>query len=330
MIDVAAALALEEGGDAEPLPLFAEPLLGAYEDCFTRPGVATFVTVVELLTAGAGSSPTVRGSTPPVRGGCAICSEARDGTASAERGDLDLDLDGDVPDLAVGLLLPVPERGEERAALRDKDVPDPLCGDDGDGTLAALAGDGGDAAPGGDSGKLLEAVSTGFADSDATASFVFSARAAARKATRDGDGLAVATRGGEAAGGGEAALVEVPLEGETFPAAARAEASVVAGRAEGKSDVSGSDLFPAGTAIGERGAATTGTGAETAGGAVRVPPDRALASVSVISRACAVGLRLGASEERSASPGMRPPRSVAFASALADVSSHEMSSAAPL
>lgn len=59
--------------------------------------------------------------------------------------------------------------------------------------------------------------------------------------------------------------------------------------------------------------------------AVAPPPDRAPSSCFVISAACGVGLRLGASAERSALPGMRPARSVAFTSALAEVSSQDMS-----
>lgn len=343
---MAAALALEEGGDADPLPLLPEPLLRPYE-----------------LLVDAGSCPPARGSTPPARGACvAVFLAAQDGAAeSAERGDLavsaergDLDLDGDVPNLAP---LPVPDRGDESAALLDEDTPVPLCGDNGDGTLvvfaaeaaAALEGDmGGDGvAAGGESGKPREAAAAaagfttpndGFTDSDAAGAFDFSARAAARKATRDGDdGLAVAARveeegEDEAAVEGEVGLpAEAPFDGELFPAAAaaRAEARVVAGRAEGKADGLGSNRPVA--ALGEGGEA----GAAAAGAArvppevAPVPPDRASASVSVISRACAVGLRLGASAARSASPGMRPPRSVAFASALAAVSSHEISSVAP-
>lgn len=349
-----AALALEEGGDAEePLPLLADPLRRPYEDFFTGPGAGAGA--AELL---AGSTPPARGSTPPARGGCAACLEAQDGAASAERGDFALD--GNAPArAAVVLTLPVPERGEESAALLDGDTPGPLRGgDDGDGVLVAFAaeaaaalegdsGDGdGDAAFGGESGKLREAGAAagaagaaGFAKSDEAGAFVFSARAAARKATRDGDGLAVADGGAKAAGagagGGEAALAEAPLDGGIVPAAALAEATVVAGRAGDKADALGSNRCSAGGAASGGGEAATagetaGAGAAAAAGAARVPPDRAPASVSVISRACAVGLRLGASVERSASPGMRPPRSVAFASALADVSSHEISSAAPV
>lgn len=357
LIVVAAALALEEGGDAEPLlfPLLAEPpLLRPYEDCFTRPGAAAAPVPVDepLVTAGAGSGPPARGSTPPARGGCAVFLDAQDGAAvSPERGDLELDLDGDVPDLAP---LPVPDRGEESAALRDEDTPGPLFGDDGDGTLAvfaaavaaALDGDrGGDAvavAPGEESGKLREAAAAvgfdtpngGFTDSDAAGAFVFSARAAARKATRDGDdGLAVAARVEEAAvvAGGEPGLAaEAPLDGELFPAAAaaRAEARVVAGRAEGILAGLGSTRSVAAAALGDGGAAAAGA-ARVPRDVVPAPPDRAFASVSVISPACDVGLRLGASAVRSASPGMRPPRSVAFASALADVSNHEISFVAP-
>lgn len=392
---VAAALALEEGGEAEPpLPLEADAFLRRYEDCFTRPVVTPVafdvagLAPVAAATAGDAAPSPSRGS-----------FEAQGGEASAERGELAAG--------EPGFLLP--ERGEVAAAAAAAfraSREDTLCGDDGPLSLVAAAGAGDDD---GDTAPFTEATGaeedSGTAREDATAGtgagvdeaatvtpdpvgFVFSVSAAARKATRDGDDAA--------------ALGERVGEPAVFPAAARAEAKVVAGRAERNADGLGSTRIDgdvgagegatgsaaaaagsattagAGTAAAAGSAITAGAGsvtsaaagsvttaaagsattaATTAAGtataaaaaavaaaavAARVPPetaaeeapldrpDRASSSVLLISGAFALGLRLGASADRSAFPGMRPPRSVALASALADVSSHEISSAAPV
>lgn len=330
---VAAALAFDDGGEAEPLlPAF----LRRYEDCFTRPGVTS-------AAAGGGGDPD-RGSTPPARG----CFD-HGFEASAARGEGVLGF----------LCLPgdVPLRARRSATLCGDDGPLVLEGDtaarteetgaeeDSGAAAVAAAGAGAEGAEASTAGFVVLAkdglMAEVIPDPVVPAGFVFSARAAARMATRDGEALdAAAARVGEATRVGEAAPLDlVGDDAALAAAAARAEASVVFGR-PGRNDaaVGSTRAEAAGAAAAGAGATAAtgaGTGAVTAAGAgaaaaaCRAPPERASSSALLIPGALALGLRLGASAERSASPGMRPPRSVALASALAEVSSQEMSSSAP-
>ena len=288
------------------------------------------------VASGGDEAPVSRGS---------LEAHGGDEAASAERGDLAFG--------EPGFLLP--ERDGEAAAAFRASREDTLCGDEGplvtgagddDGDTFPLTEDtgaeedvtsgtareentAGTAAAGAAVAAVTAAAGAGAEEEDAPdpVGFVFSASAAARIATLDGDAADLGERTGEAG----------------FPAAARAEARVVAGRAALNADGLGSTRTDgdvgAGIAAAAAGSASTGTGtaAAAAAGAARVPaetaaeapPERASSSVLVMLGAFALGLRLGASVFRSASPGMRPPRSVALASALAEVSSHEMSSSAP-
>lgn len=99
--------------------------------------------------------------------------------------------------------------------------------------------------------------------------------------------------------------------------------------------------LPAATALERRGglAAAEGTAAifgtglvglgDAAAEAPGAIPTRAFSSVWLISAARAVGFKQAASLARSASPGLRPPRSVAWGSAPAVVSNHAIRSGAP-
>lgn len=346
---VAAALAVEEVPAPLLLPLEADVFRRRYEDCFTRPAATPVAFAFSGLASAAGGDAVSRGSLE-AHGGEAVAAERGD-LAAADRGEpafLLPDRDGD-------------EEPPAPAAAFRASREDTLCGDEG--PLGAGAGDaeGDTAALTDDTGAEDDATSGTARDAaagtaaaaagagaragegltpDDPAGLVFSASAAARKATRDGDAFAPAA----------AALGERVGEAAVFPAAARAEAKVVAGRADGNADGLGSsrtngEVGAAGAGAAAAGSAATATAAGTAAAAAvaavaaRVPaetatappdrPERASASVLLILGASARGLRLGASVDRSASPGMRPPRSVASASAFADVSSQEMSSAAP-
>lgn len=116
---VAAALALEEGDEAEaPLPLLLEAVasLRRYEDRFTRPGVTPVVSAEPVSAAGGDAAPS-RGS---------FDAHGGEGAASAERGEL---VDGDPAFLLT-------ERGEDppaaaAAAAFRASKEDTLGGDDG-------------------------------------------------------------------------------------------------------------------------------------------------------------------------------------------------------
>lgn len=281
LIVVAAALALEDGGEPDPPPLplllVADAFWRRYEDRLTRPG-ATSVAVEELppvavfAVGGEAAAASSRGS-----------FEAQGGEAFAERGDLAAGEPGREPAF---LFL---ERGEDDAvaAAFRASREDTVCGDDGPLCLVAAAGDDdGDTAslmvdtgaegdgPGaareeaagetttaaaGEASASAAAAATGAgvgaaeeATSDTTG-FVFSARAAAREATRDGDGAPpLGDRVGEPA---------------ALPAAARAEARVMAGRAAGNADGLGSTRTD-----GDAGAAGSAAAAEAVAAADRVPP----------------------------------------------------------
>ena len=189
---------------------------------------------------------------------------------------------------------------------------------------------------------------------------VFSAKAAARAATREGDdrpGEAGPRAWGEADHAGSAALGEGVLVGDAVLAGEKAfwtgEGTpkwepVFTGEAAGEPALGeGGDLAAAAAraaarvVVGRPERAAAGVGdAATEGAAVAVGvglvgvapmefPVRASDRVPLILAAIAVGFKEGASLARSASPGLRPPRSVASALALADVSSHTIRSVAP-
>lgn len=224
-------------------------------------------------------------------------------------------------------------------------------GAEGSNAIAAIAADG--------------EVGTGAAADDGLAVEtppVFSARAAARAATREGDDgpgeeiplgdCGEAAHAGSAAFAGEGVLAGAAVfaGGEAFilgdgtpkwepvftgevagepalgedadlaAAAARAAARVVVGRPERAAAGVGDDAT-AGAAV--------AVGIGLVGVAARDFPVRASVRAPLMLAAIAVGFKEDASLARSASPGLRPPRSVASAFALADVSSHAIRSMAP-
>lgn len=285
-----------------------------------------------------GNPPPARGCTPPALS----FVDQGDCEASAERGEL-----ADNVALSAALW---GDDGDDWAGGGAAPTVTEETGAEGSNAIAAMAADG--------EFGIGAAADNEFAVETPP---VFSAKAAARAATREGDDgpgeEAPLGDCGEVALVGTAALGEGVLAGDAVlagekafltrdgtpnwepvfteetagepafgkdvdlaAAAARAEARVVVGR-------------PKRVAAGVGDDATAGGALAVGVGLVGVAtcdfPVLASVRAPLILAAIAVGFKEDASLARSASPGLRPPRSVASAFALADVSNHAIRSMAP-